>query len=354
MVPWPLFKQVQGQGAGLYRIVRGGTSWTQPWREGISRRAVQRRSPESAQGPGEAVEVAKGGSPGRWGGAGLGALTREGEAGQGAKGPRRDRFGFWILQEQNAYPAPLLALGKAPKMWVHHQSGVAPPSSTEALSRRCRKCKDHPSKEGLSHSSACILEALHPALCSQHSTDHRALSPPRIQHYPGAGLALKLQPAPATWMLLPPSLPPTSILPAMEEAHKGLALPASLGAISWLISPTFPLHPVAFFSEKCVHTLTSASIPSPPVELHVHFRCVPSLVSAPLPGTPIPTVAHCTWSCSTGPCVCLTASSQHPVSLGPSGSSTKNVRKGFADEDEDIHSINIYGAPVVYAALRCK
>lgn len=216
-----------------------------------------------------------------WGG--VGALTRD-----GAKGPSGRQVWALIPQEQNAYLAPLLALDKPPKMRVHHQGGVAPPSSTEALSRGCGKCKDHPGKEGLSHPSACILEALHPALCSQHSMDHRALSPPRIQHHPGAGLALKPQPAPATWMLSPPSLPPTSILPAMEEAHKGLALPASLGAVSWLISPTFPLHPMAFFSEKCVHTLTSASIPSPPVELHVHVRCVPSLVSAPLPGTPTP------------------------------------------------------------------
>ena len=46
------------------------------------------------------------------------------------------------------------------------------------------------------------------------------------------------------------------------------------------------LHPMALFSEKCVHTLTSASIPSPCVELHVHFCRVPPLVSAPLPGTP--------------------------------------------------------------------
>lgn len=108
---------------------------------------------------------------------------------------------------------------------------------------------------------------------------------------------------------------------------------------------------MALFSEKCVHTLTSASIPSPCVELHVHFRRVPPLVSAPLLGTPTRHGHTMDMELSHWPPCLPNASSpgegradlpRCPVSLGPSASSTKNVLKGFVDEDEDTHLINIY------------
>ena len=65
--------------------------------EGISWRAVQRWSPEGAQGPRDAMEVAKGGSPGRVGRAGLrGTDKRRGRRsrGQGTKGKAGLGSGF--------------------------------------------------------------------------------------------------------------------------------------------------------------------------------------------------------------------------------------------------------------------
>ena len=67
------------------------------WREGISQRAVQRWSPESAQGPGDAMEAAKGGSPGRVGRGGVrGTDKRRGRRsrGQGTKGKAGLGSGF--------------------------------------------------------------------------------------------------------------------------------------------------------------------------------------------------------------------------------------------------------------------
>ena len=166
-----------------------------------------------------------------WGGAGLGALTREGAAGQGAKGPRGRQV--WALDSSGTECLP----HPTPGPWQTSQD-VGPSSRWRCPSQLHGASElgvgevrgpASPRKGCAAAPHAASRPSTQPCAPSiQRATAHGRPPDSAPPLHPGAGLALRPQPAPATWTLSPPSLPPTSILPAMKEAHKGLALPASL------------------------------------------------------------------------------------------------------------------------------